>query len=189
MKYQPLLSEAKKFLIDTRIIEWCSKCKGFCCGGIKCQSLNDCNNRVLCKIHICSGLLEYLFCGKDANDYQKAFNYINGEINKRLMVEDKRIKQPQCFITVKHNAWSYPYSKEMDEIDFDDAKIKFIFKTNREKISQKMEILLSNGDNLQCSKRNMEDQCWQCTKVLQCALYCVKKERQKELAGQKSLFT
>jgi hypothetical protein len=75
----------------------------------------------------------------------------------------------------------------MDEIEFDDAKIKFIFKINREKISQKMELLL-NGDNFQCSKMNMDDQCMQCIKFLQCALYSIKKERKKELAGQKSLY-
>jgi hypothetical protein len=106
MKYQPLLSEVKKFLIDTRIIEWCSQCKGFCCGGIKCQALNECNNRLLCKIHICSALLEYLFCGKDSNDYQKMIDYII----KRMGIKSKRIKQVGG--NTKYIDWITPITKK-----------------------------------------------------------------------------
>ena len=188
MKYQPLLSEVKKFLIETRIIEWCIRCKGACCGGIKCQSLDDCDNRLVCKIHICDGLLDYLFCGKDINDYQRMINYTNDEINKKLMITNKRVKRADGSMYIRYRAWEHPYNKEMDEIEFDDAKIKSIFKINREKISQKMDFLLLNGDNFQCSKKNMDDQCGQCAKFRQCALYLLKKERIKELAGQKSLF-
>jgi hypothetical protein len=202
MKYQPLLSEVKKFLNDTRIIEWCIQCKGYCCGDktqsleesqfFYCQSLEDCNNRLVCKIHICSGLLDYLFCGKEANDYQKVIDYINDEINKGLMITYKHIKQVDSNsiknFTIRQRAWKYPYKKEMDEIEFDDAKIKFIFKINREKISQKMNILLVNGDNLQCSKKRIDDNCEGCAKFNQCGLYLVKKERIKELAVKKSVF-
>lgn len=183
MKYQHLLSEVKKFLKDTRIIEWCSQCKGACCGGIKCQSLNDCNNRVLCKIHICSPLLKYLFCGKDSNDYEKMIDYII----KRMGIKSKRRKEVSG--TARYIEWNYPYNKEMDEIEFDDAKLKFIFKINREKISEKMKFLLLNDGNFQCSKTIMDEQCMQCTKLTLCSFYLLKKERQKELAGQKSLFT
>jgi hypothetical protein len=190
MKYQPLLLEVKKFLNDTRIIEWCIQCKGTCCGGIKCQSLDDCNNRLVCKIHICVGLLNYLFCRKDANDYQRMIDYTNDEINRKLMITIKQVKQADGgLIRLRERAWSYPYNQEMDEIEFDDAKIKSIFKINREKISQKMEFLLLNGDNLQCSKKTMDDHCGECTKLNQCGLYLVKKERIKELAGKKSVFT
>lgn len=186
MKYQPLLSEAKKFLIDTRIIEWCSRCKGFCCGGIDCKSLNDCNNRLICKIHICDALLDYLFCVKDINNYQRMIDYTNDEINKKLMITNKRIKQVDGSIYIRYRAWEHPYNKEMDEIEFDDSKIKSIFKINREKISQKIEFLLLNGDNFQCSKMNMDEQCGKCAKFRQCTLYLNKKERIKELAGQRA---
>lgn len=200
MKYQPLLSEVKKFLIETRIIEWCSQCKGYCCGdkphpsdihSFYCQLLDDCNNRLACKIHICDILMNYLFCGKDGGDYQRVINYIDEEINKKLMIKKEHITEVSnnCVRhkTLKHHAF-HPYDKKMDEIEFDDAKIKFIFKINRKKIAQKIDYLLLNGDNLQCSKTDMDDQCRECTKLHQCALYTIKKLRMKELPGQKSLY-
>lgn len=187
MKYQPLLSEVKKFLIDTRMIELCNgQCKGCCCGGIKCQSLDDCNNRLACKIHICKPLLDHLFCGKDADDYQRMIDYTDDEINKRFMITNKRAREADGSLYV-YRAW-LPYNKEMDKIEFDDIKIKSIFKIDRVKIAKKIEFLLLNTDNLQCSKTDMDDQCEQCTKFFQCAFYLMKRERIKELTGQKSLL-
>ncbi|MFA4935243.1 MAG: hypothetical protein WC568_05345 [Candidatus Methanoperedens sp.] len=194
MKYQPLLSEVKKFLTDTRIIEWCNgQCKGYCCGNeqslegaefFECQSLDDCDNRLACKIHLCDSLIEYLFYGKDRDDYQRIIRYIDDEINKKLMITTERGIDVYGNSFIKQHHAFHPYNKKMDDIDFNDAKIKSIFKIDRVKIAKKIDILL----NFQCSKMDMDDQCLQCTKLVQCSLYIIKKERIKVLTGQKSLY-
>lgn len=200
MKYQPLLSEVKKFLIDTHINEWCNgQCKGYCCGNnqslegaefFECQSLNDCDTRLACKIHLCDFLIEYLFYGKDRDDYQRTMRYIDNEINKTLMITIERGTDVYGNSFIKQHHAFHPYNKKMDDIEFDDIKIKFIFKIDKGKIVKKIDSLL----NFQCSKINM-DECLathfykinntlQCIKLVQCSLNRVKKERIKEL-GQK----